>query len=92
MLLVSLTLFFHSHGSAHAFFASFFKDGQPVIYKTSSKVTIRPTSPESDAISAALKERGFKFVGSTIVHALLQALGWVNEHSYDCFRHPRHLK
>ena len=52
----------------------------------------RATSPESDAISADLKERGFKFVGSTIMHAFLQATGWIIEHQWDCFKHPRHLK
>jgi DNA-3-methyladenine glycosylase I len=44
------------------------------------------TSPESDALSKDLKKRGFKFVGSTIVYALLQAAGLVNDHSRDCFR------
>ncbi|MEN8819663.1 MAG: DNA-3-methyladenine glycosylase I [Abyssibacter sp.] len=46
----------------------------------------RTTSPESDALSKDLKKRGFKFVGSTIVYAHMQAAGLVNDHSVDCFR------
>jgi len=46
----------------------------------------RATSPESDALSKDLKKRGFKFVGSTIVYAHMQAAGLVNDHSADCFR------
>lgn len=42
---------------------------------------------ESDALSRDLKRRGFKFVGTTIVYALMQATGLVNDHSTDCFRH-----
>jgi len=45
------------------------------------------TTPESDAMSKALKARGFKFVGSTICHAFMQAVGMVNDHTTDCFRH-----
>lgn len=45
------------------------------------------TSPESDAMSAALKAEGFKFVGSTICYAFMQAAGMVNDHVVDCFRH-----
>lgn len=47
----------------------------------------QPSSPESDAMSADLKKRGFKFVGSTICYAFMQAAGLVNDHSIDCFRH-----
>ena len=47
-----------------------------------------PTStPESDAMSKDLKQRGFKFVGSTICYAHMQACGMVNDHTVDCFRH-----
>ncbi len=45
------------------------------------------TSPESDAMSRALKKRGFKFVGSTICYAFMQAVGMVNDHRVECFRH-----
>lgn len=44
------------------------------------------TTPESDALSKDLKKRGFKFVGSTIIYAHMQATGMVNDHSADCFR------
>jgi DNA-3-methyladenine glycosylase I len=47
---------------------------------------IRATSPKSDTMSKALKKRGFKFVGSTICYAFMQAVGMVNDHSADCFR------
>lgn len=44
------------------------------------------TTPESDALSRDLKKRGFKFVGSTIVYAYMQAIGMVNDHVQGCFR------
>jgi DNA-3-methyladenine glycosylase I len=44
-------------------------------------------TPESDALSRALQERGFKFVGSTIVYAFMQAVGMVNDHLVTCFRY-----
>jgi DNA-3-methyladenine glycosylase I len=45
------------------------------------------TSKESDALSKDLKQRGFKFVGSTIIYAHMQAVGMVNDHLVTCFRH-----
>jgi DNA-3-methyladenine glycosylase I len=45
------------------------------------------TSPESDAMSEDLRKRGFKFVGSTICYAFMQAAGMVNDHVITCFRH-----
>jgi DNA-3-methyladenine glycosylase I len=45
------------------------------------------TSPESDALSKDLKKRGFKFVGSTICYAHMQATGMVNDHVQSCFRY-----
>ncbi|MBU1012746.1 MAG: DNA-3-methyladenine glycosylase I [Bacteroidetes bacterium] len=47
------------------------------------------TSTESDAMSKDLKKRGFKFVGSTICYAFMQAAGMVNDHTIDCFRYKR---
>jgi len=47
---------------------------------------VPPTSPESDAFSNDLKQWGFRFVGSTIVYAHMQAVGMVNDHLIDCFR------
>ncbi len=52
---------------------------------------IPATSPESDAMSKALRERGFKFVGSTICYAFMQAVGMVNDHREDCFRYQQLL-
>ena len=49
---------------------------------------IPATTPESDAMSKDLKKRGFRFVGSTICYAFMQASGMVNDHTIDCFRHP----
>jgi len=48
---------------------------------------IPATTPESDAMSKELKRRGFKFTGSTICYAFMQAVGMVNDHTTDCFRH-----
>ncbi len=46
-------------------------------------------TPESDALSKDLLQRGFKFVGSTICYAFMQAVGMVNDHTVDCFRYPK---
>ena len=63
-----------------------FVDGQ-VKLNTLRKMSDYPTtSKESDALSKDLKRRGFKFVGSTIIYAHLQATGLVNDHTLDCFR------
>ena len=48
---------------------------------------IPPTTPESDALSRDLKQRGFKFVGPTVIYAHMQAVGMVNDHLIDCFRY-----
>ena len=47
------------------------------------------STPESDALSKALKQRGFRFVGTTICYAFMQATGMVNDHLVGCFRYPR---
>jgi DNA-3-methyladenine glycosylase I len=47
------------------------------------------STPESDALSKTLKRRGFRFVGTTICYAFMQATGMVNDHLLDCFCHPR---
>jgi DNA-3-methyladenine glycosylase I len=52
---------------------------------------VPPTSKESDALSKDLKKRGFKFVGSTIIYAHMQATGLVNDHLINCFRHQEIL-
>jgi DNA-3-methyladenine glycosylase I len=56
-------------------------------WRTSRKVPCR--SPESDALSKDLKKRGFRFAGTTICYAFMQAVGMVNDHAADCFRRNR---
>jgi DNA-3-methyladenine glycosylase I len=71
-------------------FASYiwqFVGGKPKINACRSLKDIPATSGESDAMSKALKKRGFRFVGSTICYAFMQAAGMVNDHAIDCFRH-----
>jgi DNA-3-methyladenine glycosylase I len=64
-----------------------FVGGRPIDHKLKTHKNIPATSAESDALSADLKKRGFKFVGSTIIYAHMQATGMVNDHRTDCFRH-----
>ena len=64
-----------------------FVNGKPQQNRIASPADYRATSPESDAFSKDLKKRGFKFVGSTIIYAHMQACGMVNDHHLDCFRH-----
>ena len=64
-----------------------FVDGEPIQNKLRKDSDTPVTSPESDALSKDLKARGFKFVGSTIVYAHMQATGMVNDHVVSCFRH-----
>jgi len=64
-----------------------FVDGEPIQNRFKKDGDIPATSPESDALSKDLKKRGFKFVGSTIVYAHMQATGLVNDHVVGCFRH-----
>lgn len=64
-----------------------FTDGRPVDHRFSSLAEVPATTPASDAMSKALRARGFKFVGSTICYAFMQAVGMVNDHVVSCFRH-----
>ena len=64
-----------------------FVGGKPLQNKFKKDSDIPATSPESDALSKDLKKRGFKFVGSTIIYAHMQATGMVNDHVVGCFRH-----
>jgi DNA-3-methyladenine glycosylase I len=64
-----------------------FVGGRPMQTNCSKDGAVRATSPESDALSKDLKKRGFKFVGSTIIYAHMQATGMVNDHVTDCFRY-----
>jgi len=58
---------------------------KPIQNQIKSSKDLPATSPESDAMSKALKKAGFKFVGSTICYAFMQAVGMVNDHLEDCF-------
>jgi DNA-3-methyladenine glycosylase I len=64
-----------------------FVGGRPVQNRLANMKQLPATSKESDALSKDLKQRGFKFVGSTIVYAHMQAVGMVNDHVVTCFRH-----
>lgn len=62
-----------------------FTDGKPIDKKPKTLKEVTATTPLSDAISKDLKKRGFKFVGSTVVYAHMQATGMVNDHIEDCW-------
>ena len=64
-----------------------FVDGRPIVHGRTSTKDIPATSPQSDAFSKDLKQRGFSFVGSTVIYAHMQAVGMVNDHLVDCFRY-----
>jgi DNA-3-methyladenine glycosylase I len=63
-----------------------FTDGKPIINTPQHLKEVPATSPLSDAISKDLKKRGFKFVGSTVVYAHMQATGMVDDHVADCWK------
>jgi DNA-3-methyladenine glycosylase I len=65
-----------------------FVGGKPQVNRQRAGHRIPARSAESDAMSRALKKRGFRFVGSTICYAFMQAAGMVNDHTVDCFRYP----
>jgi DNA-3-methyladenine glycosylase I len=64
-----------------------FVDGGPIVNRFGALKEIPARTKESDAMSKDLKKRGFRFVGSTICYAFMQATGMVNDHTVDCFRH-----
>ncbi len=66
-----------------------FVGGKTFRKKRVTRRTIRATSPESDALSRDLQARGFKFVGSTIVYAHMQATGMVDDHVEGCFKYRK---
>lgn len=68
-----------------------FVGGSPIIHYWKEMSQVPATTPQSDALSKDLKQRGFRFVGSTIIYAHMQAAGLVNDHTTDCFRHPSNL-
>jgi DNA-3-methyladenine glycosylase I len=64
-----------------------FVDGEPRVNRWRDLAEVPAETPESRALSRALKQRGFRFVGPTICYAFMQAVGMVNDHTTDCFRH-----
>ncbi len=66
-----------------------FVGGAPIVNRWRQPTDVPATTPESDALSKDLKQRGFKFVGSTIVYAHMQATGLVNDHLLSCFLRAR---
>jgi DNA-3-methyladenine glycosylase I len=64
-----------------------FVDGRPRVNSWKTRQRVPASTPQSDAMSKALKKRGFNFVGSTICYALMQAVGMVNDHVTQCFRY-----
>ena len=64
-----------------------FVGGKPIQSKIKKDADVPATTPESDALSKDLKKRGFRFVGSTIIYAHMQATGMVNDHVMSCFRY-----
>lgn len=72
-------------GSFFAYLRSFFHGDFPIVNHSKSMEELPVTSPESDAIAKDMRRRGFKFFGSTICYAHLQATGFVDDHLVDCF-------
>ena len=66
-----------------------FVDGKPQQNQWRTHHNVPQTTPQSDALSKDLKARGCQFVGSTICYAFMQAIGMVNDHTIDCFRHSQ---
>ncbi len=63
-----------------------FVGGKTIVNRPRAMADYAATTPQSDALSKALRKAGFNFVGSTTMHAFMQAVGMVNDHSADCFR------
>jgi len=77
----------HEQGETLANLLWGFVDQVPRQNVWASLAQVPPRTPESDLMSRELKRRGFRFVGSTICQALMQAVGMVNDHTLDCFRY-----
>ncbi|MFZ2905256.1 MAG: DNA-3-methyladenine glycosylase I [Cyclobacteriaceae bacterium] len=69
-----------------------FVKGKPIVNKWKTLKQVPATSKESDALSKDLISRGFKFVGSTVIYAHMQACGLINDHLVDCFRYKETTK
>ncbi|CAI8283228.1 MAG: DNA-3-methyladenine glycosylase 1 [Polaribacter sp. SA4-10] len=66
-----------------------FVQGKPIRNKFHKREEVPATTPLSNTISKDLKKRGFKFVGSTVIYAYMQAVGMVNDHTTDCFKYHK---
>lgn len=75
------------HGSFSKYIWNFVNH-EPIINKFHNKKDVPATTELSDTISKALKKKGFKFVGSTVMYAFMQAIGMVNDHTTNCFKYP----
>ena len=76
-------------GSLEALLWSFV-DHKPILNRFEGRGDVPAKTPLSDAMSKALAKRGFRFIGSTICYAFMQATGMTNDHLLTCFRHPEH--
>jgi len=76
-------------GSFEAYLATIVPPPPRRLLVTATAADVPVTSPESDALSADLRRRGFRFVGSTIIYAHLQSIGLVDDHLPSCFRYVR---
>lgn len=74
------------HGSFDAYIWQFV-GGSPIVNRWNVHREVPCETAESEAMSKALKKRGFRFVGPTICYSFMQAMGMVNDHTVDCFRH-----
>ncbi|MDG1403425.1 DNA-3-methyladenine glycosylase I [Polaribacter sp.] len=64
-------------------------EGKPIINKFHKREEVPATTELSDKISKDIKKRGFKFVGSTVIYAYMQAVGMVNDHTTECYKYPK---
>lgn len=78
------------HGSFSNYIWSFV-GGKPIVNCFKNEEEVPDKTILSDKISKDLKEKGFKFIGSTTVYAYMQAIGIVNDHTTNCFKHPSNL-
>ncbi|HEB4872456.1 TPA: DNA-3-methyladenine glycosylase I [Kluyvera ascorbata F0526] len=77
-----------ANGESFNDFVWSFVDGAPIVTQAAALGEIPTSTPASDALSKALKKRGFKFVGTTICYSFMQACGLVNDHVTYCFCYP----
>ena len=76
------------YGSLDTYLWSFV-DGKPLVNRWADSSQVPASTPLSDSMSKAMKKRGFRFVGTTIVYSLMQATGMINDHVVGCFRHAQ---